>query len=131
MRKFMLAQVYSYKRFSSVEQKKGNSLERQNNYAIEIAKKYKLKLNEDLDMTDEALLAFHDEHVSKGVLGTFIKAVQDGAVASGSILIVESLDRLSRQLPLQAQMQFNDLLEIDITIITATDSQVYNKQCII
>ncbi|WP_198590519.1 recombinase family protein [Vibrio cyclitrophicus] len=124
----MSAQVYSYKRFSSIEQRKGSSLERQTDYAKKIAKKYNLRLNEELNMTDEALSAFHAEHVTKGMLGTFIQAVKDGAVAPGSILIVESLDRLSRQQPLQAQMQFNELLENEITIITATDSQVYNKQ---
>ncbi|MEZ8058147.1 recombinase family protein [Vibrio splendidus] len=124
----MSAQVYSYKRFSSIEQKQGSSLDRQTEYANEVAKKYNLKLNEELDMTDEALSAFHAEHVTRGLLGAFIKAVQDGAVVEGSILIVESLDRLSRQQPLQAQMQFNELLEKDITIITATDSQIYNKE---
>lgn len=124
----MSAQVYSYRRFSSPLQKKGGSLERQNDYALQIAREYGLVLNDDLIMTDEGLSAFHAEHVNKGALGVFIKAVDEGLAEKGSILIVESLDRLSREIPLQAQTQFNELITKGITIITANDNQVYNME---
>ncbi|TOL00220.1 recombinase family protein, partial [Vibrio parahaemolyticus] len=63
--------------------------------------------------------AFSSEHVNKGALGEFIKAVDEGKVERGSVLIVESLDRLSREVPMQAQIQFNELISKGITIITA------------
>lgn len=124
----MNAQVYSYQRFSSPLQEKGTSLKRQTDYAIEVADKHGLRLNKDLVMTDKGLSAFHAEHVAKGALGIFIKAVEKGIVKAGSILIVESLDRLSRQTPWQAQTQFNELIGKGITIITANDDQVYNMK---
>ncbi|MCV2402269.1 recombinase family protein [Marinomonas sp. C2222] len=124
----MNAQVYSYQRFSSPLQEKGTSLKRQTDYAIEVAEKHELRLNKDLVMTDKGLSAFHAEHVTKGALGIFIKAVEKGIVKAGSILIVESLDRLSRQTPWQAQTQFNELIGKGITIITANDDQVYNMK---
>ncbi|RBP84253.1 recombinase family protein [Marinomonas rhizomae] len=124
----MNAQVYSYQRFSSPLQEKGTSLKRQTDYAIEVADRHGLRLNKDLVMTDKGLSAFHAEHVAKGALGIFIKAVEKGIVKAGSILIVESLDRLSRQTPWQAQTQFNELIGKGITIITANDDQVYNMK---
>ncbi|TKF29314.1 recombinase family protein [Enterovibrio norvegicus] len=126
----MVAQVYSYRRFSSPQQKFGGSIERQNDYANLIAEEYGLTLNEKLVMTDEGLSAFHAEHVSRGALGIFIKAVEEGLVERGSILIVESLDRLSRDQPMDAMHQFNELIGKGITIITANDSQVYNTASI-
>ncbi len=124
---FMAAQVYSYRRFSSPTQKHGGSLQRQSDYAEEIAKEYGLELNQDLVMTDDGLSAFSAEHIKKGALGQFIREVDKGRVERGSILIVESLDRLSRELPLAAQSQFNELISKGITIITANDRQVYNN----
>ncbi|HCM0971653.1 recombinase family protein [Vibrio parahaemolyticus] len=126
----MTAQVYSYRRFSSPLQKQGGSIQRQSDYAIEIAKEFGLELNEDLIMTDDGLSAFSSEHVNKGALGEFIKAVDEGKVERGSVLIVESLDRLSREVPMQAQIQFNELISKGITIITANDRQVYNIESI-
>ncbi|MDG2627074.1 hypothetical protein P7M72_21520 [Vibrio parahaemolyticus] len=41
-------EVYSYRRFSNIEQEKGTSLARQDKYAYEIAEKYGLTVNEDL-----------------------------------------------------------------------------------
>ncbi len=76
----MNAQVYSYQRFSSPLQEKGTSLKRQTDYAIEVADKHGLRLNKDLVMTDKGLSAFHAEHVAKGALGIFIKAVEKGIV---------------------------------------------------
>ena len=58
-------------------------------------------------MRDEGLSAFHQKHVTKGALGTFLAAVEAGKVPPGSVLIVEALDRLSRANPMDAQAQFH------------------------
>ena len=60
----MRTQIYSYRIFSSPLQKKGGSIERQNDYALQIASEYNLVLNDELIMTDEGLSAFHAEHVN-------------------------------------------------------------------
>ncbi|EIA1304711.1 recombinase family protein [Vibrio vulnificus] len=124
------AQVYSYSRFSSARQKKGSSVKRQRDYAKEVADKYGLTLNSDLMMLDEGLSAFHAQHMKKGALGVFVDKIKSGEVAEGSILIIESLDRLSRQQILKAQALFLDIISHGITIITANDSQVYSNSTI-
>ncbi|WP_197485274.1 MULTISPECIES: recombinase family protein [unclassified Vibrio] len=124
----MAAQVYLYNRFSSVEQRKGGSLERQAEYAKNIAKKYGLKINDELIMTDEGLSAFHAKHLKRGALGLFMSSVESGLVDEGSVLIIESLDRLSREDILSAQTLFLSLVNRGITIVTAIDEQVYSQQ---
>lgn len=70
---------------------------------------------------------FHGKHVRFGELGGFLRLVDQGKVAVGSYLIVESLDRLSREDVLIAQAQFIELLIAGISIVTLIDNQVYHK----
>ncbi|MEZ8786945.1 recombinase family protein [Vibrio splendidus] len=128
--KNLVPQVYSYSRFSDMEQRKGSSLARQEDYALKAANKYGLKLNEELIMTDLGKSAFHAEHKRVGAYGAFLHAVKKGLVAEGSYLIVESFDRLSREQARLAQSDINSLIDADIKIITATDSQLYSKKTI-
>ncbi|HHY0416730.1 TPA: recombinase family protein [Vibrio parahaemolyticus] len=124
------AQVYSYSRFSRMKQKDGDSLRRQAMYAEAIAKEYNLTINEDLVFSDHGKSAFHADHKKSGMYGIFLEAVKNGKVAKGSVLIVESFDRLSRQHAMRAQTDITALIENDITIITSSDKQVYNKESI-
>ncbi|EIO3963353.1 recombinase family protein [Vibrio alginolyticus] len=123
-------QVYSYSRFSDLEQSKGSSLARQEDYAKKAAKEYGLALNDELKMEDLGKSAFRAEHKKAGAYGAFLQAVNKGWVAKGSYLIVENFDRLSREQARLAQKDINELIEADINIITATDNQLYNKKTI-
>lgn len=121
---------YSYIRFSSPEQAKGRSYERQLESARRFAKEQGWKLDETLCMFDPGLSAFSQEHLSKGALGTFLQAVEAGRIPIPSALLVENLDRLSRdKIPL-ALKQFLNLIEAGITIVTLMDRQVYNFESI-
>lgn len=58
----------------------------------------------------------------------FLRAVEDGRVPNGSVLIVEGLDRLSRAEPLQAQAQLAQIVNAGITVVTASDGKTYSRQ---
>ncbi len=60
-----------------------------------MAKERGLALDETLSLRDEGLSAFHQHHVKQGALGIFLRAVDDGRIPHGSVLVVEGLDRLS------------------------------------
>ncbi|WP_306454031.1 recombinase family protein [Burkholderia sp. MSMB1835] len=60
--------------------------------------------------------------------GGFLRAVEDGQVPAGSVLIVEGLDRLSRAEPLQAQAQLAQIVNAGITVVTASDGREYNRE---
>ncbi len=125
-----MARAYSYIRFSTPEQAEGDSLRRQTELSEEYAKKHKLVFDRSLNLKDEGLSAFSGDNRKKGALAVFLKAVETGIVKSGSFLLVESLDRLSRD-TLSAQMTlFMQLVNAGITVVTLADEQVYNKATI-
>jgi DNA invertase Pin-like site-specific DNA recombinase len=94
--------AYSYTRFSKPEQAKGDSSTRQALAAEQWAKERNVELDTELTFRDEGISAFDGLNVERGALGAFLKAVQTGEVPNGSWLLVESLDRISRQKPRKA-----------------------------
>lgn len=120
--------VYSYLRFSDPRQSAGGSTDRQIAYAAKWAAEHGLQLDTRLSLRDEGLSAYHQQHIKSGALGVFLRAVEDGRVPSGSVLIVEGLDRLSRAEPLQAQAQLAQIVNAGITVVTASDGKTYSRQ---
>lgn len=120
--------LYSYIRFSTIEQAKGQSLNRQLSFAKDVAKEKGLELDDSLSMRDMGLSAFHKTNITRGALGIFLAAVEQGKVPPGSILVLESLDRISRAAPLESQGIIAQIINADITVITAADRKEYNKE---
>lgn len=91
--------AYSYQRFSSPEQGKGDSLIRQNAALQSFLERNQLALDDSLRFVDPGVSGFRGKHRAddKTDLGRFLALVQSGRVPRGSYLIVESLDRLSRE----------------------------------
>jgi DNA invertase Pin-like site-specific DNA recombinase len=123
----MTPRVYSYIRFSHARQAAGASTERQAAYAKRWADENGLQLDAELTMRDEGLSAYHQRHVKAGALGVFLRAVSDGLIAPGSVLVVEALDRLSRAEPLQAQAQLGSIINAGISVVTASDGKAYSR----
>lgn len=122
-----MANVYSYLRFSSLKQKSGTSADRQMDYARRWAADNGMVLDESLTMRDEGLSAYHQKHIKSGALGAFLSAIHEGRIPRGSVLIVEGLDRLSRAEPILAQAQMAQIINADITVVTAADGKRYNR----
>lgn len=116
---------YSYVRFSSKQQFSGDSLRRQTEKAEEYAQKHGLVLDTTLNMHDLGLSGYSGEHKTKGALGNFLKLVKNGRIEKGSLLIVESLDRLSREKISIALNSFTSLLDSGISIMTLMDQRLY------
>lgn len=121
------ARVYSYLRFSDPRQATGNSADRQLQYTQRWAAEKGLVLDESLSLRDEGLSAYHQRHVKQGALGVFLRAIEDGRIQDGSVLVVEGLDRLSRAEPIQAQAQLAQIINAGITVVTASDGREYNR----
>lgn len=115
--------AYSYLRFSTPEQSKGDSLRRQTALADEYAKRHGLKLDTELSLRDLGVSAFRGANAAVGALGTFLKAIEDGLVPKGSVLLVESLDRVSRQEARKAVRILEEILEAGIDVVTLTDGK--------
>ena len=61
-------------------------------------------------------------------MGRFLEAVRVGSVKRGSYLIVESLDRLSREQVLTAQSLFLSIIQAGINLVTLMDGKVYRPE---
>jgi len=122
--------VYSYVRFSDIKQASGTSVERQTAYAESWAKAHGLALDDQLTMQDSGLSAFHQRHIEKGALGVFLRAVESGKVTPGSVLVVESLDRLSRADVDIALTQLLNIIQSDIRVVTAGDNREYSRKTV-
>ncbi|HFR2248014.1 TPA: recombinase family protein, partial [Shigella sonnei] len=61
-------------------------------------------------------------------LRAFLEAVKQGLIPSDSVLLVESLDRVSRQSISHAQETIRGILEQGITVVTLSDGETYNRQ---
>lgn len=118
--------VYSYLRFSSAAQAEGTSIARQTELAAKYAAEHGLVLDTELSMQDHGLSAFHQKHIKTGALGIFMKAIENGLVPPGSVLIVEQLDRLSRAAPIVAQGQMAAIINAGVIVVTASDGKVYD-----
>jgi DNA invertase Pin-like site-specific DNA recombinase len=122
--------AYSYIRFSGPRQLKGDSLRRQTELSSKYAKEHGLTLDESLK-PDKGLSAFSGKHRLKGALGQFLALVNAGEISEGSILLVESLDRLSREEITEALEQFLAIIGSGIKIITLGDNnREYTKETI-
>jgi len=121
--------AYSYTRFSTPEQAKGDSSIRQALAAERWAKEQNVELDTELTFRDEGISAFDGLNVERGALGAFLRAVQSGDVAKGSWLLVESLDRISRQKPRKAARLMEDIIEAGVTVVDLYDgAREYSTQ---
>jgi DNA invertase Pin-like site-specific DNA recombinase len=121
---------YSYKRFSSQKQSRGDSIRRQTEFEAEIVKEMDLHLDDSLDLTDRAKSAFRGDNARFGALAEFLRLVESGRIPHGSVLIVENIDRLSRENVLDAFNLFSRIICAGITIATATPRDVYDGESV-
>jgi DNA invertase Pin-like site-specific DNA recombinase len=119
--------AYSYVRFSTPTQALGASLVRQ----IEAAEACAAERNLEIDTTlrDLGKSAFSGAN-RKGALGGFLGLIEKGAIPRGSFLLIEALDRLSREETLTALALVTDIVNAGITIITLEDRNEYSRETI-
>lgn len=106
-----MKKAFSYVRFSRLHQQDGDSLRRQTAATDAYCRAHKLVLDESLSLKDLGVSAFKGKNVQKGALSRFIAACESGLVPKGSALIMESMDRLSRQSPRKTVRLLTELLD--------------------
>jgi DNA invertase Pin-like site-specific DNA recombinase len=117
--------AYSYIRFSRLSQAQGGSLDRQGALSVAYCKRKGLELDESLNLCDLGVSPFRGDNVRDGALAGFLEACRTGRVAKGSVLIVESLDRLSRDQIRPALQLLFALQDYGITIVTLQPEREY------
>lgn len=119
--------AYSYVRFSSKPQERGDSVRRQTTLARKYAEEHRIRLSEE-SYEDLGISGLEGRNAVEGALGAFLKAVDEGTIKRGSYLLVESLDRISRLQLDEALDLFMSIIRRGITIVTLQDGQVYSSE---
>lgn len=125
-----MATVFSYCRFSSKKQELGDSLRRQLALGQAWMKRYpEHQLDQSLRLRDLGISAFRGGNLDKstGDLGKFIDLAKQGRIPPGSILMLENLDRFSRQPPRKAYQVFCELVEAGVKILTLDPEQLIDS----
>lgn len=120
--------AFSYVRFSSEKQRQGASLERQTEAAQRWAEDNGYILDKSLNLHDLAVSAFHGDNISVGNLASFKEAVETGTIPRGSVLLVENLDRLSRQAHRKAARVLEDILDAGVDVVTLQDGKRWTQK---
>jgi DNA invertase Pin-like site-specific DNA recombinase len=118
--------AFSYLRFSTAEQARGDSRRRQLAMAERYAAEHHLKLDRQLSFRDIGVSAYRGENAKEGALRAFLEAIEHGLVPRRSTLLIESLDRLSRDRIIAAQALFLQIVQAGITIVTLADQRSYS-----
>lgn len=114
-----------YVRWSSAEQSRGSSRERQledcRRHAA--AKGWKVVA----ELIDEGISAFKGRHASSGKLGRFVADVEAGAYPNGVVLLTEKLDRLSREEPGRVFIWMMQVTEAGVVVATVDGDRQYKS----
>ena len=122
-----MVKAYSYLRFSSRRQAKGDSARRQ----LELFEDWLARHPEvegDTSVSDPGVSAYAGKHRLKGALAAFLKKVDDGTVAPGSYFCVETFDRLSREVESEAMHLLTGLTTRGIIVVTLADNEEYHRE---
>src|SRR5580658_1371646 len=103
--------AFSYLRFSTQEQAAGDSRRRQMAMAERYAADHHLRLDQSLSFRDLGVSAFRGRNAKEGALKAFLDAIEHNLVPPNSYLLVESLDRLSRDRVLASQGLFLQIVQ--------------------
>src|SRR5262245_34621351 len=108
----------SYLRFSSPKQADGDSIRRQTqNRKAWLAQHSEVTFDTSLVMEDKGRSAFKRKDFATYALGQFVAHIKAGRVETGSYLLVENLDRLSRENAGEATELFLSIVNRGVVVV--------------
>jgi DNA invertase Pin-like site-specific DNA recombinase len=112
--------AFSYLRFSDAAQAEGDSIRRQTALRDAWIEKAGAVLDTSLKLQDSGVSAFkgkHKQNPDRHALAAFLDLVKRGRVPRGSYLVVENLDRLSREDIRPALTLLLNLIEAGVRVV--------------
>jgi DNA invertase Pin-like site-specific DNA recombinase len=126
--------AYSYVRFSSKKQGKGSSLHRQTQDTVagespdSWCARNGVALDTSLTFRDLGVSAYTGRNVRHGELRAFLDAVRTGRIRPGSYLLVERVDRITRQGVDEGMDIIKAILKAGVSIVTLANGRVYGPK---
>lgn len=116
--------AYAYSRFSSIQQADGDSKRRQESLARAWPDYVKYKIEY---LHDAGISAYSGKNRTIGQFGVFLASLRAGQLGTKPVLLVENLDRISREELETAQSLFLEIVGLGATIITLHNGKRYAK----
>ena len=115
--------AFSYLRYSDPKQGDGDSIRRQTAKAREWCERNGVTL--DIGRyCDPGVSAFRGKHRETGVLAAFLRDVEEERIPRGSILLIENMDRLSREPPVRGVHLLAGILLAGISVVTLAPEEL-------
>lgn len=115
-----------YHRFSTPRQDKGLSLDRQNELTAKLCEKHGWTVIETLE--DKGRSAWKGDHLRVGHLGKLKARIDAGEFETGTYLVIENLDRLSRQDVKFARRWIEDITDKGIIVAVCTPELLIDSE---
>ncbi len=118
--------AYSYIRFSTPEQRQGDSLRRQTEAVTDWCLRNGARMDTTTTFRDRGRSAYTGDHRTgdRGALAAFLRLVETGRVPRGSFLILENLDRLSREDEVPATHLLTGILLAGVRVVQLRPAEI-------
>ncbi|ORM71478.1 hypothetical protein HA48_15540 [Pantoea wallisii] len=123
-----MKKAIAYLRFSSLQQAQGDSARRQKKLIEDWLSHNPEYYLDPVTYEDMGMSAWHGQHASRGAFSVFMAAVEMGLIESGTVLLIESLDRLSREKIGDANSRLRVILEAGVNVVTLSDNMLYSRE---
>lgn len=120
--------AFSYLRVSSTRQagEARSGLGRQADQFLPFCQRHGLTPSLD-PLVDAGISAYRGSNRERGALGQFLAAARDGLIPEGAVLVVEDLDRFSREAPSYAEAQLGELFQLGLALAVVRDDVVIDR----
>lgn len=117
----------SYTRFSTPNQAKGDSENRQEKEYKAFCERHNLAPGKEV-FIDRGRSGYHGTHRTKGALGVLVQAASEGRFDPGTVIVVEAWDRLGRQRPDQQIQLISELLHTGVSIGVCRLNEIFDLE---
>jgi len=122
------ARAFQYLRFSTGRQRFGDSESRQIERFDEWCKRNDVYPDTSLNLLDLGVTGFGRRNIEVGRLGAFLEAIKSGRVKPGDYLVLENLDRLTRDDIEEAVALFLRIITAGVNIVTTHPQEVIYRK---
>lgn len=121
-----MPKAISYIRFSSSQQGRGSTTERQRELIANwFAGNPEVKQS-NLSQQDLGVSAFKGDHLNHG-LGKILAAIEANEITIGDFILVEAIDRIGRLEPFEMVELIQRIVASGVSIVTLEDGNVYSR----
>lgn len=117
--------AYAYARYSSLAQASGGSVDRQITPLKEFSDRTGVEVKEII--IDEGVSSYKGKNVNKGKFKEILDRIDSGVIRKGDYIVVESIDRITRQRVLDGVELLQGILRKGIRIYTTSDRICYSR----